>query len=46
MNTRTTSFFKDPIVAIHLSYLHDKYSVFPGDIDTNNNGLLCVNRIT
>jgi hypothetical protein len=46
MSTRTTSIYKDLIVANHLPYLHDKYNVVPDDIDTNNNGLFLVNHIT
>ena len=31
MNTRSTSFFKDPNVAKHLSLLHDKYVIISAD---------------
>ena len=31
MSTRTTSIFKDPNVAKHLSHFHDKYVVVPAD---------------
>jgi hypothetical protein len=31
MNTRSTSIFKDPNVAKHLSLLHDKYVIVSAD---------------
>ena len=36
INTYATSIFKDPNVAKHLSYIHDKYVVVPTDITPNN----------
>ena len=36
INAHATSIFKDPKVAEHLSYLHDKYVVVPADKDPNN----------
>jgi hypothetical protein len=41
MITRSTSIFKDPNVAKHLSLLHDKYVVVPGD-KTPSNIVFCV----
>ena len=45
MNTRSTSTFKDPNVAKHLSLLHDKYSVVPAD-KALTLLFVCVNHIT
>ena len=36
MRTRSTSIFKDPNVAKHLSLLHDKYVIVSTDKATNN----------
>jgi hypothetical protein len=36
MIIRSTSIFKDPTVAKHLSLLHDKYVIFSTDMTPNN----------
>ena len=36
MSTRSTSIFKDPNVAKHLSLLHDKYVIVSADKAPNN----------
>jgi hypothetical protein len=36
MSTRSTSIFKDPNVAKHLSLLHDKYVIVSADKVPNN----------
>jgi hypothetical protein len=41
MRTRSTSIFKDPTVAKHLSLLHDKYVIVSADKAPHN-----VNQIT
>ena len=41
--TRATSILKNPNVAKHLSYLHDKYIVVPAEKVPNNIWFLCVN---
>ena len=40
MSTRSTSIFKDPNVAKHLSLLHDKYVIVSAD--TAHNNIVCV----
>jgi hypothetical protein len=45
MSMRSTSIFKDPNVAKHLSLLHDKYVIVSAHKATNNM-VLCVNHIT
>ena len=45
MSSRTTSIFKDPNVAKHMSLLHDKDVVVPADKAPNDTGV-CVNHIT
>ena len=41
MNIRSTSIFKDPNVAKHLSFLHDKYVIVPVDKASNNIVFVC-----
>ena len=41
MSTRSTSIFKDPSVAKHLSFLHDKYVIVSTD-KAHNNIDICV----
>ena len=41
MSTRTTSIFKDPNVAKHLSLLHDKYVIVSADKAPNNIVFVC-----
>ena len=41
MSTRSTSIFKDPNVAKHLSLLHDKYVIVPADKVPNNIVFVC-----
>ena len=41
MNTRSTSIFKDPNVANHLSVLHDKYVIVSADKAPNNIVFVC-----
>ena len=41
--TPATSILKNPNVAKHLSYLHDKYIVVPAEKVPNNICFLCVN---
>jgi len=41
--TGATSILKNPNVAKHLSYLHDKYIVVPAEKVPNNIWFLCVN---
>jgi hypothetical protein len=41
MSIRSTSIFKDPNVAKHLSPLHDKYGIFSTD-KAHNNMVFCV----
>ena len=41
MSTRSTSIFKDPNVAKHLSPLHDRYVIVSADKAPNNIGCLC-----
>jgi hypothetical protein len=41
MNTRSTSIFKDPNVAKHLSLLHDKYVIVSADKAPNNIVFVC-----
>jgi hypothetical protein len=36
MSTRSTSIFKDPNVANHLSLLQEKYIIFSADMAPNN----------
>ena len=41
MSTRSTSIFKDPNVAKHLSLLHDKYVIVSADKAPNNLVFVC-----
>jgi hypothetical protein len=41
MSTRSTSIFKDPNVAKHLSLLHDKYVIVSADKAPNNIVVVC-----
>ena len=41
MSTRTTSIFKDPNVAKHLSLLHGKYVIVSADKATNKISFVC-----
>jgi hypothetical protein len=41
MSTRSTSIFKDPNVAKHLSLLHDKYVIVSADKTPNNIVFVC-----
>ena len=41
MSTRSTSIFKDPNVAKHLSLLHDKYVIVSTDKAPNNIVFVC-----
>ena len=41
MSTRSTSIFKDPNVAKHLSLLHDKYVIVSADKAPNNIVFVC-----
>ena len=41
MSTRSTSIFKDPNVAKHLSLLHDKYVIVSADKVPNNIVVVC-----
>jgi hypothetical protein len=41
MSTRSTSIFKDPNVAKHLSPLHDRYVIVSADKAPNNIGCVC-----
>jgi hypothetical protein len=41
VNSRSTSIFKDPNVAKHLSLLHDKYVIVSADKAPNNIVLVC-----
>ena len=41
MITRSTSIFKDPNVAKHLSLLHDKYVIVSADKSPNNIVFVC-----
>jgi hypothetical protein len=41
MSTRSTSIFKDPNVAKHLSLLHDKYVIVSTDKTPNNIVFVC-----
>jgi hypothetical protein len=41
MSTRSTSIFKDPKVAKHLSLLHDKYVIVSADKAPNNIVFVC-----
>ena len=41
MSTRSTSIFKDPNVAKHLSLLHDKYGIVSADKAPNNIVFVC-----
>jgi hypothetical protein len=41
MSTRSTSIFKDPNVAKHLSLLHDKHVIIPADKAPNNIVVVC-----
>jgi hypothetical protein len=41
MSTRSTSIFKDPNVAKHLSLLHDKYVIVSADKVPNNFVVVC-----
>jgi hypothetical protein len=41
MSTRSTSIFKDPNVAKHLSLLHDKYVIFSADKFHNDIVFVC-----
>jgi len=41
MSTRSTSIFKDPNVAKHLSLLHDKYVIVSADTSANNIVYVC-----
>ena len=41
MNSRSTSIFKDPDVAKHLSLLHDKCVIVSADKASNNNVFVC-----
>jgi len=41
MSTRSTSIFKDPNVAKHLSLLHDKYIIVSADKSPNNIAFVC-----
>ena len=41
MSTHSKSIFKDPGVAEHLSYLHDRYVVVPADKAPNNIVFIC-----
>ena len=41
MSTRSTSIFKDPNVAKHLSLLHDKYVIVSAEKAPNNIGFVC-----
>ena len=41
MSTRSTSIFKDPIVAKHLSLLHDKYVIVSAGKSPNNIVFVC-----
>ena len=45
MSTRSTSIFKDPNVAKHLSLLHDKYVIVSADKPLTIL-VLCVNHIS
>ena len=46
MSTRSTSIFKDPNVAKHLSLLHDKYVIVSTDKAPITILFVCVNNIT
>jgi hypothetical protein len=46
MSTRSTSIFKDPNVAKHLSLLHDKYVIVSTDKAPITMLFVCVNNIT
>ena len=41
MNIRSTSIYKDPNVAKHLYFLHDKYVIVPADKAPNNISFVC-----
>ena len=41
MSTRSTSIVKDPNVAKHLSFLHDKYVIVSPDMVPNNIAFVC-----
>jgi len=44
MTTSATSLLKDPNVAKHMFYLHDKYGVVPADKTSHN--IICVVNYT
>ena len=44
MSTRSTSIFKDPNVAKHLSLLHDKYVIISADKAPNNIVFVCISH--
>jgi hypothetical protein len=46
MSTRSTSIFKDPNAANHLSLLREKYIIFSADMAPNNIVFFCGNYIT